>query len=58
MCDLEDGPQHLVLLSALVRGIFGILHLVGEFEECVLNVFEAIWWRFAVLGRTDGRHTA
>lgn len=32
MCDLEDWPQHLVLLLALVRGVLGVLHLVGELE--------------------------
>lgn len=32
MADLEDGPEHLVLLLALVRCILGVLHLVGELQ--------------------------
>jgi hypothetical protein len=41
--DLEDGPCHLVLLLALVRGVLGVLHLVLELEERVLQVLEAVW---------------
>ena len=43
MGDLEDRPQHLVLLLALVRGVLGVLHLVLKLEERVLQVLEAIW---------------
>ncbi len=56
MRDLEDGPQHLVLLFALVTRILGVLELVLEFEEGVFDVFEAVWWRFAVFCTADGRH--
>lgn len=43
MRDLEDRPLHLVLLLSFVAGIFSILHLVGELEEGVLDVVEALW---------------
>ena len=56
MCDLEDGPQHLVLLLALVARVLGILHLVAEFEEGVFEVLEAVGWWFTVLGGADGWH--
>ena len=56
MCDLEDGPQHLVLLLALVAGVLGVLHLVAEFQQGVFEVFEAIGRWFAVLGGADGWH--
>lgn len=46
--DLKDRPQHLMLLLALVACIFGVFHLVGELEESILDVLEAIWWRLAV----------
>lgn len=48
MGDLEDGPKHLVFLFALMTGVLGILHLVGELEESILDVFEAIWRWLAV----------
>jgi len=35
MRDLEDGPERLVPLFALVGGVFGVFHFVGEFEEGV-----------------------
>jgi len=57
MCDLEDGPHHLVPLLALVRGVLGVLHLVLELEERVFDVFEAIWGRFAVARRADWWHS-
>jgi len=56
MGDLEDRPQHLVLLLALVRSVLSILHLVGELEQRVLDVVEAIWRRLAVARCTEGRH--
>lgn len=57
MCDLENRPRGLVLLFALVRGSFGVLHFVGEFEERVFNVFEAFGRRFAIAtGAAYWRH--
>lgn len=56
MGDLKDGPEHLVFLFAFVAGVLGVFHFVLEFEERVFDVFEAVWWRFAVLGRADGGH--
>jgi hypothetical protein len=56
MGDLEDRPQHLMLLLALVRGVLGVLHLVGELEQSVLDVVEAIGRRLAVTRGTEGRH--
>ena len=48
MGDLEDRPQHLMLLLALVRGVLRVLHLVRELEQGVLDVVEAIGRRLAV----------
>jgi hypothetical protein len=45
-----------VLLLALVRGVLGILHLVGELEEGVFDVVETLWRRLAVAGCAKGRH--
>lgn len=45
-----------MLLFTLVRCVFCVFHLVGEFKEGVLNVVESIWWRFAILRAADGRH--
>jgi hypothetical protein len=56
MGDLEDRPQHLVLLLALVRGVLGVLHLVGEFEKGVFDVVEALWRRLTVAGCAERRH--
>lgn len=56
MGDLEDRPQHLVLLLALVRCVLGVLHLVGELEEGVFDVVETLWRRFAVAGCAERRH--
>jgi hypothetical protein len=58
MGDLKDRPQHLVLLLALVRGVLGVLHLVGELEQGVLDVLEAIGRRLAVARGAEGRHVA
>lgn len=49
MCDLEDWPHHLVLLATLERGILRIFHLVAKLEQCVFDIFEAIWWGLATL---------
>ena len=54
--DLEDRPLHLVLLFALVTRVLGVLHLVGELEESILDVVEAIRWRLAVSCATDRWH--
>jgi hypothetical protein len=56
MGDLKDRPQHLVLLLALVRGVLGVLHLVGELEQRVFDIVEALWGRLAVAGCAEGRH--
>lgn len=57
MSDLEDWPDHFVLFLSFVRGIFGILELVGEFEQSVFDVFEAVGRRLAVSGAADRRHS-
>lgn len=57
VADLEDGPQHLVFLLSLVRGILGILHLIAELEKSVFYVVEAGWRRFAIAGSANGRHS-
>ena len=46
--DLEDGPQHLVLLLALVARVLGVFEAVLEFEEGVFDVVEAVGRGFAV----------
>lgn len=56
MSDLEDWPDHFVLLLSFVRGILGVLELVGEFEQSVFDVFEAVRRRLAVSGAADRRH--
>lgn len=56
MCDLKDWPHHLVLLLAFVRSIFGVLEFVGEFEESVFDVLEAVRRRFAVFGAANWWH--
>ena len=56
MGDLEDRPQHLVLLLALVRRVLGVLHLVGELKQRVFDVVEALWRRLAVAGCAERRH--
>ena len=57
MGDLEDRPQHLMLLLALVAGILGIFQLVLELEKSIFDVVEAIGWWLAVLSCvSDGRH--
>ena len=56
--DLDDGPQGLVALLALVAGGLGVFHLVGEFEERVFEVGEAWGWGFACprAAAADGGH--
>jgi hypothetical protein len=54
--NLKDGPQSLISLLSLVRRILGVFHLVGELEEGVFDVVEAVWWRFAVAGTADRWH--
>lgn len=56
MSDLKDGPDHFVLLLPFVRGILGVLELVGEFEQSVFDVFEAVGRRLAILGAANRRH--
>lgn len=54
---LEDGPHALISLLPFMRLVGGVFHLVLEFEEGVFDVFEAVWWGFAVAARgTDWRH--
>lgn len=48
MGDLEDGPQHLVLLLALVARVLGVFEPVLELEEGVFDVVEAVGRGFAV----------
>jgi hypothetical protein len=56
MRDLEDGPQHLVLLLAFVARIFGVLELVLELEQGIFDVLKAIRRRLAVLRGAYSRH--
>ena len=56
MGDLEHGPDHFLLFLSFMRSILGILEFVGEFEQRVFEVFEAIGWGLAVSGATDRRH--
>lgn len=54
MRNLENRPHGFVLLGG--RFIFGVFHVVGEFEELVFDVAEAGRWGFAFGGVTDGGH--
>lgn len=56
MVDLEDGPEHFVLLLPFMRSVLRILHLVCEVEQCVLDIFEAFRRRLPVPCAADGRH--
>jgi len=57
MRDLEYGPQHLVLLLALVACILGVLELILKLQESVLDVVESLWrWLAAFAPSTDRRH--
>lgn len=46
---LKSWPDHLMLLPPFVASIFGVFHLVGELEEGVFDVLEAVGRRLAVL---------
>jgi len=50
MCDLKDGPHHLVLLFALVCSILCVFHLVLELEKGVFDVVEAVGWGLSIAG--------
>jgi len=56
MRDLENGPDGFMALHAVVGGGFGVFHLVGEFEEGVFDVVEAVGRGLAGLGGADGGH--
>ncbi len=56
MTDLEYRPQHLVPPLPFVRRVLGVLHLVAELEQRVLDVFEAVGGRFAVATCAYGGH--
>lgn len=43
-------------LFTVVRGVFGIFHLIVEFEEGVFDVIVAVWWGFAISRAADWRH--
>jgi len=47
MTYLKDGPHNFMALLALVCGIFGVFHLVAEFEERVFDVVKTGWWGLA-----------
>lgn len=51
MGDLENGPQNLMPLLALMRRILSILHLVAEFEEHIFKVVKSIRWWLATASR-------
>jgi hypothetical protein len=54
---LEDGPDHFVLFLAFSGRVFSVFHLVGEFEEGVFQVVEAVWRGFFGGARgADGWH--
>lgn len=57
MTNLKNGPQDLVSLLALMRGVLGVLHLVAELEQRIFQVVEAVWRRFTVARRSYGRHS-
>ena len=48
MGDLEYRPEHLLPLLALVRGILCVFHLIGKFEERVLQIGKSVGWGFSV----------
>jgi len=57
MSNLEDRPDHFMLLLALMRRIFGVLHLVLELQKGIFDVFEAVWRRLLVASTgASGRH--
>ena len=55
----EYIPRRLVLLFPLVGCRFRVFHLVGEVEECVLDLFKALWGGLlGAAGAADGGHGA
>ena len=42
MRDLEYGPEHLMLLSALVTRVFGVFEFVLKFEERVYELVSIV----------------
>lgn len=56
MANLENGPEHLMFLLALMRCIFGVLHFIAEFQEGVFDVIEACWGWLAIARCADWRH--
>lgn len=51
MGDLENGPQNLMPLLALMRRVLSILHLVAEFEKRVFKIVKSIGWWLATACR-------
>ena len=56
MCDLENWPQHLMLLLSLMACVLSVFELVLELEESVFDVVKAVRWRFAILGCANSWH--
>ena len=56
MRNLKDLPLSLVLWAGRRRLVLGILHLVGEDEQVVLNVAETLWGRLALRSVANSRH--
>ena len=54
--DLEYGPLRLVLGNVVGRRVLRVLHLVAEDEQVILDVTEAVRWRLALRGVSDGGH--
>ena len=48
MGNLKDRPQHLMSLFALMRCVLGVLHLIAELQQSILDIVEAVWWRLAI----------
>ena len=45
-----------MLLLPVMWRIFGILHFVAKFQQCIFYIVEPLRWWFAVAGGTDRRH--
>lgn len=56
MRDLKDRPHDLVSWNICRWQVLGVLHLVGEDEEGVLDVAEAGWRRLALGSVADSGH--
>lgn len=54
--NLEDGPFGLVLGDVVRRHVLRVLHLVGEDEQVLLDVGEALWGWLALRGGANGGH--